>query len=236
MSHQPDQPGLRERKKRRTRAAVQDAALELFLERGYRATTLAAIAERADVALRTVTVHFPAKEDLLFADDPFDAGALQQRLSARRPDESTLVVLRDWMITTMQDLDAQDAHPSSGAGDADPARVWRRRAARARLLAQDDELRGRARAGYLHLEQVIAVALADDLKTGADALVPRLASLAVVGGLREVVYGSHEALTTDVTDATNLMPLVQHVLDFVQAGTAATASKQQERERQGQVS
>ena len=54
-----------ERRKRRTRQAIQKAALELFAERGYRETTINDIAERAEVAPRTVTVHFPAKEELL---------------------------------------------------------------------------------------------------------------------------------------------------------------------------
>jgi len=38
----------------RTRAAILDAARELFAERGYAATPMAAIAERAGVALDTV--------------------------------------------------------------------------------------------------------------------------------------------------------------------------------------
>ena len=43
------QPGLRERKKQQTREAIERAANELFLERGYQATTLPDIAEAADV-------------------------------------------------------------------------------------------------------------------------------------------------------------------------------------------
>ena len=39
-----------ERRKRRTRQAIQKAALELFAERGYRETTINDIAERAEVA------------------------------------------------------------------------------------------------------------------------------------------------------------------------------------------
>ncbi len=54
-----EQADRQERRKRRTRQAVQTAALELFAERGYRETTINDIAERADVATRTVTVHFP---------------------------------------------------------------------------------------------------------------------------------------------------------------------------------
>src|ERR1700728_4055057 len=93
-----------ERRKRRTRQAIQAAALELFAERGYRDTTINDIAERADVAPRTVTVHFPAKEELLFDADPFTLDSLSERLATRPPHESALEALRDWMAATIQRL------------------------------------------------------------------------------------------------------------------------------------
>src|SRR5579859_3896335 len=95
-----------QRRKRRTRQAIQTAALELFAERGYRETTINDIAERADVAPRTVTVHFPAKEELLFDAEPFTLESLSKRLAAREPNESALHALRDWMASTMADAEA----------------------------------------------------------------------------------------------------------------------------------
>src|SRR5580698_2724557 len=94
-----------ERRKRRTRQAIQKAAFELFAERGYRETTINDIAQRAEVAPRTVTVHFPAKEELLLDAEPFTLDSLSERLSARRPNESALETLRDWMATTMTDAE-----------------------------------------------------------------------------------------------------------------------------------
>jgi AcrR family transcriptional regulator len=85
-----EQPDRQERRKRRTRQAIQTAALELFAERGYRQTTISDIAERADVAPRTVTVHFPAKEELLFDAEPFTLDSLSTRLATREPGEPAL--------------------------------------------------------------------------------------------------------------------------------------------------
>ena len=61
-------PGLRERKRERTRQAIADAALELFARQGFHETTIPQIAEAADVSPRTVSGYFPAKEDLAFPD------------------------------------------------------------------------------------------------------------------------------------------------------------------------
>ncbi|MDH6124598.1 TetR/AcrR family transcriptional regulator [Kitasatospora sp. GP82] len=58
-------PGRRERNKQRIRERVYQAALELFAEQGYDATSVDAIAERADVARGTFFNHFQRKEDLI---------------------------------------------------------------------------------------------------------------------------------------------------------------------------
>ncbi|KZM74889.1 TetR/AcrR family transcriptional regulator [Nocardia terpenica] len=74
--------GLRERKKAQTRQALADAALRLFLERGYDAVSLKEIAEAADVSVPTVFAHFPdGKESLVF---DLDADRERQLVAAVR--------------------------------------------------------------------------------------------------------------------------------------------------------
>jgi AcrR family transcriptional regulator len=201
-------PDRRERKKRRTRLAIQDAAFELFAERGYRETTINAIADRADVAPRTVTVHFPTKEELLFDAEPFSLESLIAVLEARGPDESALDALRAWMASTMTALDSGE----SSAG------VWERRALRAHIINAEPELRGRARAGYYEFERVLADAIGQDLGQPGTALTPRLAALTAVTGLREL-YETAEAESLPVPpSAADLLALVDRVIAFTRAG------------------
>jgi AcrR family transcriptional regulator len=63
--------GRRERKKAATRQSIADAALRLFLERGYDQVSIRDIADAADVSTTTLFKHFPGKEALVFdeADD-----------------------------------------------------------------------------------------------------------------------------------------------------------------------
>jgi AcrR family transcriptional regulator len=62
-------PGLRERKKIKTRRAIRREAFRLIEENGYTATTVEQIAEAADVSPSTFFRYFPSKESLLLADD-----------------------------------------------------------------------------------------------------------------------------------------------------------------------
>lgn len=206
-----EQIDRQERRKRRTRQAIQAAALELFAERGYRETTIKDIAERADVAPRTVTLHFPAKEELLFDAEPFTLDSLSKRLAERGTDESALEALRDWMATTMTEAE-------TNGSDLD-GRFWERRALRARIINTEPELRGRGRASYYPFERILADAIGKDLGQSGNALIPRLAALSAVAGLREL-YESDEAhaLAAPPT-AAELLKLVDTVIRFAQAGT-----------------
>ena len=50
-----------------TRLAIEDAAVELFIEQGYHATSMRQIAERADLALGGIYNHFASKEEIFAA-------------------------------------------------------------------------------------------------------------------------------------------------------------------------
>lgn len=68
-----------ERRKRRTRSALLEAARELFREKGVDATTVSDIAARADVAYGTFYNHFKTLDDVVTAV----AGASVEQILAR---------------------------------------------------------------------------------------------------------------------------------------------------------
>jgi AcrR family transcriptional regulator len=73
--------GLRERKKAKTRAAIQSHALRLFLAQGYEATTVQQIIEEVEVSESTFFRYFPTKADVVLADefDPVIAEAFREQ-------------------------------------------------------------------------------------------------------------------------------------------------------------
>lgn len=101
------EPGLRERKKQRTRDALITAALDLFERHGYDETTVAQIAEAAELSTRTFFLHFPTKEDVLLAntDSRIDQGvqAIRDHTGTTVPD-----VVLTAMLRMIADVDATD--------------------------------------------------------------------------------------------------------------------------------
>ena len=59
--------GLRERKRRQTLQRISEVGLELFVAKGYEATTLDEIAAAAGISRRTFFYYFDSKEDILLA-------------------------------------------------------------------------------------------------------------------------------------------------------------------------
>ncbi|MFN8082714.1 MAG: helix-turn-helix domain-containing protein [Dermatophilaceae bacterium] len=121
---------MRDDQARRTRRACVDAAATLFVERGYAATTIDAIAERAGVSRRTVFAAVGGKADLLKLawdwtlvgdDEPVDMEhrpAVQAMLAETDPSR----LVERWVVNA---LDVGGRAASLGrvlvsAGDADP--------------------------------------------------------------------------------------------------------------------
>ncbi|MGP3941637.1 MULTISPECIES: TetR family transcriptional regulator [Streptomyces] len=90
----PPPPGLRERKKQRTRNALVRSALELFTRQGYEHTTVDEIAEAVEVSQRTFFRYFANKEEVAFASQESAECHFFAALCGRPADEAPLAALR----------------------------------------------------------------------------------------------------------------------------------------------
>jgi AcrR family transcriptional regulator len=102
MSVNDASPGLRERKKIRTRETIRREAFRLIDQNGYAETTVEQIAEAAEVSPSTFFRYFPSKESLLLADD-LDPLVLEA-FKAQPPDLSPSQAIRRAYAATMAGL------------------------------------------------------------------------------------------------------------------------------------
>src|SRR5258708_12950629 len=99
-------PGLRERKKARTRAAIREHALRLFREQGYDATTVEQIAEAAEVSPSTFFRYFPTKEDVVLQDE-YDE-LIVEAFRAQPPELTPLQAMRAALHEVIGHLSPRD--------------------------------------------------------------------------------------------------------------------------------
>jgi len=102
----PPTPGLRERKKARTRDTIHSHALRLFVQRGYDATTVEDILVAAEVSETTLYRYFPTKKDLVLADDldPLFIAAVQSQPAQL----SAIQAIRSALRSVFAGLSAQE--------------------------------------------------------------------------------------------------------------------------------
>lgn len=113
-------PSLRERSKTKRRTAIQRAAMSLFAERGYDATTIVDIAEAADVAPRTVSLYFPAKLDIAMSASNDKAARLTAAFQ-QYPQFAFTDVIDRWLTDEGELPDQELSALSTAMFDANPA-------------------------------------------------------------------------------------------------------------------
>lgn len=150
-------------KAERTRTALLRAALELFGENGYDATTATMIAARAGVTEMTFFRHFPSKSAVLI-DDPYDpliAEAITRQPTGASPIAAAIGGIADgWRAVP----------PPASAEVRD----------RLRIVSRTPSLRGAIARNNAATEEAIAGALTQRGAPRGDA---RVAAAAVMGAL-----------------------------------------------------
>lgn len=188
-------PGLRERKKARTRAAIREHALRLFEEQGYAATTVDQIAEAADVSPSTFFRYFPTKEDVVLADDydPLLLQALREQPADVHPVEAVKRAIRQ----VFSAVSAED---------------WAVERRRQGILQSVTDLRARALHQYTSTMGLLAGAVAERAGLPADDFPSRVLAGAVMGVCLAALPGG--AMSFDEREFVNL----DRALDLLQAG------------------
>jgi AcrR family transcriptional regulator len=172
------QPGLRERKKQRTRELIAETARKLFAERGFEEVTVAEIARAADVAETTVFNYFPTKEDLVYWRLEFFEAALLGAIRERAPGESALAAFARFVLEQRGLLAERDPEAREQL------------AAVTRMIASSPALRAREQQVYARYTESLAALLADE--AGDTSIEPWVAANAMMGVHRALVDYTRE--------------------------------------------
>jgi AcrR family transcriptional regulator len=117
----PPVRGLRERKRERTVRDIRNAALDLFIEKGYEGATVDEIAERAEVSRATFFRHFPGKADVLFGSRGYTREELREAILERPASESDLLAtIRALHRTWLRTLDPHSVDRQTRAASTSP--------------------------------------------------------------------------------------------------------------------
>ncbi|WP_433333789.1 TetR family transcriptional regulator [Spirillospora sp. CA-294931] len=192
-----DRLPLRERKKLKTRRAIQDHALRLFGELGYDATTVEQIAAAAEISPSTFFRYFPTKEDVVITDeyDPIMAAVFREQPPEIPVFDALRTMFRE-VLTQMYDHDKQAI------------------VVRTKIMASEPTVRARMFDSMRHgTLAVINEIVAERTGRDPDDRLVHATGWAVLGVLQAAMYAWLDSETT-----LNLPDLVDENLAFLAAG------------------
>lgn len=159
-------PGLRERKKAKTRRTIQEHALRLFAEQGYDATTIDQIADAAEISPSTFFRYFATKEDVVIEDDydPLLVRAFVNQPAELAPVPAVRKAMREAFAEIYQDDQGQLLQ-------------------RTKLSLSTPAVRARLMTSQINTANALAVAAAERYGRNVDDLELQTFAGAVIGAL-----------------------------------------------------
>ena len=192
--------GLRERKKQKTREAIQRTAMRLFEKQGYEETTVEEIAGAAEISPSTFFNYFPTKEDVVLFD-AYDPMAIRMLLE-RPKDEPLNVGLR----TVLEGLAA--------AFERDQRMIL----TRGRLFVEVPELRARMWDEVERIQELLAKLLAERTGRRPEDFELRVTARVVLSAVLEATLDWMRS-----GGRRSLPDLLNRALDVVESGARLSA-------------
>ena len=195
-------PGLRERKKARTRMALIEAALRLYRERGFEGVTVAEIARGADVSTRTFFSYFETKEDVFLGRGDDRLERLVAAIRERRPGEPILAAARRELVRQREPANLE---PSSARPELDE-------------LLHHPAIAARLRERWNRWEDVLAVAIAAEVGGRPEDPEPRVVAAAITGAIRVAASAAEK-------QPGRRQPVAERVFDLLAAGLSGYGAR-----------
>jgi AcrR family transcriptional regulator len=186
---------LRERKKAKTRAAIQQQALRLFHEQGYAATTVEQIAAAVEVSPSTFFRYFPTKEDVVLYDDldPLFFAAFE----AQPPEFTPIQAMRGALHLVFAGLSGEEMEQQQ---------------VRTELILEVPELRMRMLDQFANLVDLLAELVGKRVGRSANDFRVRAFSGALMGTLLAPILADLQGTLSDY------IAQMEDSLDFLEAG------------------
>jgi AcrR family transcriptional regulator len=173
-----ENPGLRERKKAKTRLAISNVATRMFIERGFDDVTVAEVAAAADVSVATIFNYFETKEDLFFDREGEGIEAQRRCIVERKAGETITSAFHRGYLAAI---------------DAGLPRLMSDRGSFLRTIEGSSALRARLRLGFEKGEASLAETIAEETEAVAGDPTPQIVAAMLVAIQRTLTESARAA-------------------------------------------
>ncbi|MBR1125123.1 TetR family transcriptional regulator [Bradyrhizobium lablabi] len=162
--------GLRERKRRETLRRIAETGIRLFLQNGYAATTLEAIAEQAGISRRTFFYYFKSKEEIILVWQSGFAELIRRAILEQSTKQAPLDAVRNALVKL------------TGAYESAPARKQMMEIDR--FIRSNETLRAREATKYAQQEQAVFETLCEMWPQPKRRQALRIVAMMSIGAFR----------------------------------------------------